>query len=309
MRDAKRQPLMGQPVCCRLCGCEEVRPLDQVFAHGMVKCLGCGLIYRNPRPTVQDLARAYSGDRTDLAQEERVGERRKQQFDRFLKRAGLPGSLLDVGCGYGFFLKMAVERGWEAGGVDPDPQGIAYAKERLQVNALLGDLRDVHFPDGSFDLVTLWNVLDHASDPVDLLLEVHRVLKDDGRVFIRTPNAVWQYLSFRVTNSLRRVGLGKVFDERPFATFIFHLTNFSRFTLRLVLELSGFIPLSIRNSPPIPGDPYLGLGPTGERLVALGKRGVHGVAQGLAIVSGGRWLIGPSLEAWGRREKIGGVKA
>jgi hypothetical protein len=103
--------------------------------------------------------------------------------------------------------------------------------------------------------------------------------------------------------------LGKVFKKRPFATFIFHLINFSRPTLRLLLDRSGFASNSIMNSPPIPGDPYLGLGPTGERLVALGKRGVHGVAQGLAIVSGGRWLIGPSLEAWGRREKIGGVTA
>ncbi len=272
----------------------------------MVRCAGCSLVYRNPRPTVFGVRRAYAAERTDLELEERVGRRRSHQFRRFLDSfPDRPGQLLDIGCGYGFFLKMAEERGWEAVGIDLDPKGIAYAKERLRVNALLGDLRDVHFPDGSFDLVTLWNVLDHASDPVDLLLEVHRVLKDDGRVFIRTPNAVWQYLSFRVTNSLRRVGLGKVFDERPFATFIFHLTNFSHFTLRLVLERSGFITLSTKNSPPIPGDPYLGLGPAGELLVALGKRAVHGVAQGLAIVSGGRWLIGPSLEAWGRRGKIG----
>ncbi|MCZ6481263.1 MAG: methyltransferase domain-containing protein, partial [candidate division NC10 bacterium] len=172
------------------------------------------------------------------------------------------------------------------------------------VNALLGDIRDIGFPDGSFDLVTLWNVLDHTPDPLKLLLEVHRVLKEDGRVFIRTPNAVWQYLSFRLANFLRRFGGGKVFDERPFATFIFHLTNFSRPTLRLLFDHSGFFPISIRNSPPVPGDPYFGLGPTGERLVALGKRGVHGMAQALALLSGGRWLIGPSLEAWGRRGEI-----
>ncbi len=94
-----------------------------------------------------------------------------------------------------------------------------------------------------------------------------------------------------------------MFKKRPFATFIFHLTNFSRPTLRLLLDRSGFIPLRIRNSPPISGDPYLGLGSTGELLVAVGKRTVHGVAQGLALLSGGRWLMGPSLETWGRRVK------
>jgi SAM-dependent methyltransferase len=212
--------------------------------------------------------------------------------------------LLDIGCGYGFFLKIADEKGWKAVGVDVDPKGIAYAKEHLQVNALLGDIRELNFPDGSFDLVTLWNVVDFVPNPLDFLSEIRRVLKEDGYLFIRTPNVVWHYLSFRLANFLSRVGLGKVFEERPFATFIFHLTNFSCSTLRLVLERSGFASISIRNSPPIPGDPYLGLGPTGERLVALGKHGVHGMAQVLALLSGGRWLIGPSLEAWGQRGKI-----
>ncbi len=291
-----------EAVCCPLCGRDEAYPLLEWRNMRMVRCNGCSLVYRNPRPTASDVRGAYAGNQTSLELEERVGNRRRHQFGRFLDSLPeRPGRLFDIGCGYGFFLKVAEERGWEAVGVDLDPKGIAYAKERLQVNALLGDIRDIGFPDGSFDLVTLWNVLDHTPDPLDLLLEVHRVLKEDGRVFIRTPNAVWPYLSFRVTNSLRRVGLGKVFDERPFATFIFHLTNFSHFTLRLVLERSGFIPLSIRNSPPIPGDPYLGLGPIGKRLAALAKLGVYGIAQGVAIISGDRWLIGPSLEAWGRR--------
>jgi hypothetical protein len=95
-----------------------------------------------------------------------------------------------------------------------------------------------------------------------------------------------------------------VFDERPFATFIFHQTNFSPRTLRLLLDRSGFALLSIRNSSPIPGDPYLGFEPVGKRLVALAKLGIYGIAQGVAIASGSRWLIGPSLEAWGRRVKI-----
>ncbi len=79
--------------------------------------------------------------------------------------------------------------------------------------------------------------------------------------------------------------------------------NLSRFTLRLVLDRSGFTLLSIRNSSPIPGDPYLGLGPIGKRLLALAKLSVYGIAQVTAIVSRGRWLIGPSLEVWGRRGK------
>lgn len=196
---------------------------------------------------------------------------------------------------------MAEETGWETVGVDVNPNGVAHAREHLRVNAIFGDLRDVHFPDGSFDLVTLWNVLDHAPDPFDLLSEVRRVLKEGGHLFVRTPNVVWQYQGYKLANVLTRLGWGTIFDERPYTTFIFHLCNFSRRTLRLLLGRSGFVPLRIRNSPPIPGDPYLGLGPSAERLVTLAKGTVHTVAQILAFLSAGRWLIGPSLEAWAQR--------
>ena len=94
--------------------------------------------------------------------------RRSQHFRRFLKGAGRPGKLLDVGCGYGFFLRLAQEAGWEAIGVDPDPQAVAYARSTLRVEALQGDLRDLDFADHSFDLVTLWNVLDYVPDPIPL---------------------------------------------------------------------------------------------------------------------------------------------
>ena len=271
----------------------------------MVRCRKCSLVYRNPRPTVAHVRGAYATEGAAVELEERVGRRRSHQFRRVLDSVpARPGQLLDIGCGYGFFPKMAEEKGWKAIGVDLDPKGIGYAKEHLQVNALLGDIRDINFPDGSFDLVTLWNVVDFVPDPLEFLSEIHRVLKEDGYVFIRTPNVAWQYLSFRLTKFLKHLGWGKLFDDRPYTTFIFHLTNFSRPTLRLLLDRSGFIPLCISNSPPVAGDPYLGLGPTGEQLVALGKRAVHGTALALAFLSAGRWLIGPSLEAWGRREKI-----
>ena len=271
----------------------------------MVRCNGCSLVYRNPRPTASDIREAHAGNQTSLELEERVGNRRRHQFGRFLDSLPeRPGRLLDIGCGYGFFLKIADEKSWKAVGVDLNPNGIAYAKERLGVNAVLGDFRDVRFPDGSFDLVTLWNVLDHTPDPLELLLEVHRVLKEDGRVFIRTPNAVWQYLNFRVANFLRHLGWGKVFDERPFATFVFHMTSFSRSTIRFLIEHAGFVPLGIENSKPTRGDPYLGLGSGGELLLTLIKLIVHGLAQSAYLASGGRFVIGSSLDAWGRRSQI-----
>jgi hypothetical protein len=91
-----------------------------------------------------------------------------------------------------------------------------------------------------------------------------------------------------------------VFDKQPFATFIFHMISFSPTTLRLLIDNAGFVPLSIENSKPSQGDPYLGLGSGGELLLTLIKLIVHGLAQSAYLASGGRFVIGSSLDAWGR---------
>lgn len=294
-------------VCCPLCGSDEAYPVLEWRARRMFRCRRCSLLYRNPRPIDSDVRRSYAEKCTIHEQEERVGERRTHQFRRFLDLyPDRPGRLLDVGCGHGFFLKMAEERGWEAVGVDVDSKSIAYANEHLRVNAILGDVRDVHFSDGSFDLITLWNVMECIPDPLDLLRRLCPILKEGGTVFLRTQNETWHRFSFRLTNFLAGLAWKSTIEKQPFATFMFHMVSFSHTTLRLLIEQAGLIPLSITNSKPTEGDPYLGLDSKTERMLTMIKLAVHGIAQGSYLVSGGRWLIGPSLEAWGRRGKTQG---
>ena len=260
----------------------------------MVRCRQCGLIYRDPLPSA-GRAPAYEEDRLEAGQEEWLGHRRGRNFLRFLDGwAGPPGKLLDVGCGYGWFLQLARERGWEAVGVDVSPQAVRYATERLGVRALCGDLKELQFPAYSFTVVTLWNVLDFVPDPVGLLQEIHRVLEPGGRLFIRIPNSGFQRLSFLLTGWAWHW-------ERSSSTFVFHLTSFSPASLRFLLRRTGFVPLRVANSPPTWGDPYRVFGGA-DRLLAAVKIGVHGLVQGLYFISGGRWILGPSLEAHARRE-------
>lgn len=187
--------------------------------------------------------------------------------------------------------------------MDLDPKGIRYAKERLQVNALTGDLRDFNFPDGSFDLITLWNVMECIPDPLELVRRVGPILNEGGIVFIRTQNETWHRFSFGLTNFLARLGWGSLLEKQPFATCMFHMVSFSHATLRLLIEQAGLVPFSIKNGKPTEGDPYLGLGLRGELMLSLIKLTVHGLAQTAYHVSGGHWVIGPSLEAWGRKGK------
>ncbi|MBI4014074.1 MAG: class I SAM-dependent methyltransferase [Candidatus Rokubacteria bacterium] len=284
---------------CPICKADRARPLLQVLARRMVRCCECGLVYRDPWPAARPPAACPAVGPEDVLREERVGARRTAHFRRFLRQASRPGRLLDVGCGYGFFLRLAREAGWDAVGVDVDPHAAAYATDRLGLRVVTGQLADARFPDGAFDLVTLWNVVECVADPVGLVLEVARVLAPGGRVFVRTQNAAWHVPAFRATRLLGRLGLARGRADHPYVTFVFNRSSFSRTTLRLLLDRAGFGDVRIRNSRPILGDPYLGLRPGPERLLTAAKLAVHGASQAVARVSRHRWLLGPSLEAWG----------
>ncbi len=236
----------------------------------------------------------------DRGRESRVSDRRKWHYRRFLGRAGPPGTLLDVGCGYGHFVQLAQKAGWRAIGVDLDPGAVRYALDRLAVTALHGDLRGLGFPAGFFDVVTLWNSLECVAEPLDLLQEVHRVLRIGGRVFIRTQNAQWHRASCRLTGLLRRLWPGPI-DRHPYLTYIFNQNSFCRATLTLICERAGFSSIQVKNSRPTQGDPYIGVGPGSELLFSLTKQTVHAGAQVVSFVSARRLLIGSSLEASARR--------
>lgn len=111
-------------------------------------------------------------------------------------------SLLDIGSGYGAFVRAARARGMNAKGIDISEFEIDEARKRLSNTGSsedpedtfrLGDSLDLPFPDNSFDAVTLWNSLEHVKDSARALAEAVRVLRPGGRLFLIAPN----YLAFR----------------------------------------------------------------------------------------------------------------
>lgn len=280
---------------CPVCAGIRVRAVRVPTAGELVRCADCRLLFRG-LPAAPTVPRARLTEE-ERRLEERVARGRRPHFARVLRAAGPPGRLLDVGTGMGALLEVAGEAGWQAVGVDVDPAVVAYARGR-GLDARVGELAALALPAGSVDLVTLWNVLDFTADPVRLLEECRRLLAPGGRVFVRTPNVAFQRAAAGLA---RAVGLRRLVEERPRWLAIFHASNFGARTLRLALARAGFRDLEIRNSAPIGGDPYGAFGDGGERVLGPGKRLVFGVAQAAAAASGGRWLLGPSLEAWGRR--------
>jgi 2-polyprenyl-3-methyl-5-hydroxy-6-metoxy-1,4-benzoquinol methylase len=115
----------------------------------------------------------------------------KNRFEKRIKqikKIKFPGTLLDVGCGIGTFLRLARDEGYEASGVELSSYAAEYAKNNFGLSVFNGELPDADFAPKSFDIITLWHILEHVADPKKFLKEVNRLLKKDGLLVIEVPN-------------------------------------------------------------------------------------------------------------------------
>ncbi len=163
----------------------------------LVRCLHCGLIYQNPQLDLAELAVHYPDKYprflTAAAQESGLSRlsadhalaRQRQRLERHWQGNG---RLLDVGCATGQFLAHMQAAGWQVAGVEFSPHAAAFAREQYGLDVQTGTLEDAAFADGSFDVVTLWDVLEHVQDPKGTLAEIARVLRPGGLLVVSTPN-------------------------------------------------------------------------------------------------------------------------
>lgn len=103
------------------------------------------------------------------------------------------GRLLDVGCGAGYFLDAARAAGWQASGVEVSPVAAQVGRERLGLEIYQGTLTDAQFAAGHFDVVTMFEVLEHLRDPASTLAEAWRILRPGGVLAIQVPNDLRAY--------------------------------------------------------------------------------------------------------------------
>lgn len=100
------------------------------------------------------------------------------------------GRLLDVGCGLGYFVKKISEyKNWEASGCEILKTAADFAREKLYLkNIYCGKLEEAEFGEAYFDIITMWDVIEHFPDPGAMLVSINRLLKPGGFLFIHILN-------------------------------------------------------------------------------------------------------------------------
>ncbi len=158
--------------------------------HGpIVECRHCGLVYASPRPGPNKVMEIYQAVEDQLYVEEREG--RVLTFEYHLrpleKFTGPPEGrrLLDVGAHTGVFVEIAMAHGWDAWGVEPSIWAVEQARAQ-GLEVCQGTLEDGSFDAGSFSVVTMWDVVEHLTDPMTTLRAAWRVLEPGGLLVIHT---------------------------------------------------------------------------------------------------------------------------
>lgn len=176
-------------VDCNLCGADDTELLFIKDNYRVVQCRKCRLVYINPRPFEGVLKQKYSGDYSLGYIAKRDSKRKRaRKIVRRIFKFKKQGRFLDIGCSAGFILEAAREKGFETYGVEISPHGLRHAREQLQLNVMDGYLQDIHFPEGSFDVIVMYDVLEHLPDPAKIFHEINRIMKPDGLMEIWTPN-------------------------------------------------------------------------------------------------------------------------
>jgi len=218
---------MEEYVNCNLCGADCSQPLFIKDDYKVVKCKKCSLVYINPRVGKVQLKGKYAGDYSLGYIDKKVSKRKRaKKIVKRISKFKRKGRFLDVGCSAGFILEAARERGFDPYGVEISPYALRHAREELKLEVFDGYLEDASFADDFFDVVTMYNLLEHVPDPTKLLKEVRRIVKHDGLVEMWTPNiGHWK---------ARR--MGKNWQD----IISDHLYYFSLETIKKILEKTGF---------------------------------------------------------------------
>jgi 2-polyprenyl-3-methyl-5-hydroxy-6-metoxy-1,4-benzoquinol methylase len=206
---------------------------DEILVDRVVKCKRCGLVYINPRLKANVIFKGYSlGEDQNFVSQAKGREITFEKSLKFIERYAKKGKILDIGTAGGSFLNVAKKRGWEVHGLEPNKWLCNWCKKNYGIEISSKSLFEQKYPSNYFDVVTLWDVLEHMPDPKKALKECNRILKPNGILVVNYPD-IGSWIS-------RFMGRKWVF------LLSVHLYFFTRTTAKKMLKSAGFKPFLIK---------------------------------------------------------------
>ncbi|QZH74834.1 MAG: class I SAM-dependent methyltransferase [Erythrobacter sp.] len=230
-------------VACSLCGSRQSFPLFTKRGYRLVQCSDCHLAYIANPPDAEGIKAFYTASSSyhdqlldtgsaQFARQRLVARQHMDMLRKFRPQAkGL--RVLDIGCSSGIFLDEARAAGMAPFGAELSPETATFAREHFGLEVHQGDWRDAGYAEASFDIITLFDVIEHLPDPLGELRAIHRLLKPGGLLLQSTPDidGLFPRLSQKLANRL---------DYWPHPEPPHHLFQFSQATLSAMVEKAGF---------------------------------------------------------------------
>jgi 2-polyprenyl-3-methyl-5-hydroxy-6-metoxy-1,4-benzoquinol methylase len=241
-------------VDCDLCGSDRKQLLVVENALPISRCLDCSLIYVSQRPR-----REANEDVNYFVNVDHIHKhtaRYEEVFSKYVaeitKMRPERGKLLDVGCGFGLFMKSAQENGWDVFGVDVSRNATEYAGSSLKLsNVARCEVEHAPYERNSFDCVTLWNVIEHVPSPTSVLRECRTFLKNDGLIVVRVPNVAFVSKIWRLRDALQSLQAVTGANLPGWSSSFLagrpphHLFGFTSITLKQALTKTEFVNVSV----------------------------------------------------------------
>lgn len=183
---------------CYLCH-NIMKPFFRKNGYTIYECLTCGLKTTDLSEDYESFVEKYyskgyyTGDPRYAAYASYANDKwhilqNMKHFLSKIKKYKKGGKLLDVGCAMGYFVELAKNAGFDAYGLDASEFAAKKAKARLNGRIQQGTIEEAKYPEKSFDIITMFDVIEHLGDPARDLQKLLALLKDDGILMIATGN-------------------------------------------------------------------------------------------------------------------------
>lgn len=222
---------------CIICNSADLRSLKiKKINQTGYECRKCSFIFLWPQPSTEEIKLIYeksyyqSWGVFDDGENNETANLKKATSRIYLNKIRLyqsTGKLLDIGSAFGYFMEEAQKHGFDVFGVELSGFSSAVAKKKFRERIFEGKLEETKFPDKNFDVITMFDLVEHIPQPLEFMKEAKRIIRPQGIVAITTPDT--ESLSYKL------LGLSGWFHWK-----LEHLGYFNRRSIEELARRTGF---------------------------------------------------------------------